>query len=363
MGGQPIPALTGLRFFAALAVVVFHFHAGIASLFPPFDALGPITRYGELGVDLFFVLSGFILTYNYVGAFRPEGRLGYVRFLALRLARIYPVHLFTLLVLAVGLALISARGVPVNHPENFAASDFALNALLLHVVANGYRLTWNGPSWSLSAEWIAYLAFPFVTAGLARVGGTFRLLGLAGAALVLQSLVLALIADASPLPRVAGEFLAGCALGHLHLRRPGGDLRWRSVPALVVVGLVLALVVVQPPRVLAMAMAAPAFAVLVYALARQAPFALRLPGGALLVFLGEASYALYMTHGLVALVGDRVLPMAAYAEAAPGVRVLVLLAYGVMLGVAAVGTYQLVERPARTGLRHLLVPATHGLPR
>jgi peptidoglycan/LPS O-acetylase OafA/YrhL len=96
-----IRALTGLRWFAALWVVLFHFGPTFQSVLPVWHVIAPISNYGLFGVDTFFILSGFIITYNYLEKFPRFDLSQYRHFLALRLARIYPVYLFTLLVVAV----------------------------------------------------------------------------------------------------------------------------------------------------------------------------------------------------------------------------------------------------------------------
>jgi peptidoglycan/LPS O-acetylase OafA/YrhL len=82
-----IPALTGLRGVAAAWVALFHLTVGV-----------PILRHGDLGVDVFFILSGYVLTYVYAG--KLANSAAYFGFIRARLARIYPLHLVTLCVLA-----------------------------------------------------------------------------------------------------------------------------------------------------------------------------------------------------------------------------------------------------------------------
>ncbi|MGH6989525.1 MAG: acyltransferase family protein [Stellaceae bacterium] len=123
--------LTPLRGIAALAVLLVH--AGV-----PF--------HGYLGVDLFFILSGFVLMHAY-GEIEP--RRGYWSFLKARLARIYPVHLVVLALL-----------LPA-----FGRSGFGLHGLLASLFlmqSPWYHRCWNFVSWSISAEWHAYLVFPFI---------------------------------------------------------------------------------------------------------------------------------------------------------------------------------------------------------
>src|SRR5689334_9500963 len=93
-----IKALTGLRMIAAVWVVLFHFRPMVADASPGFrDALAPVLNCGAQGVDLFFILSGFVLTWNYmVRMGRSFSIRATLRFLWLRLARVWPVYLVTL---------------------------------------------------------------------------------------------------------------------------------------------------------------------------------------------------------------------------------------------------------------------------
>lgn len=145
--------LTGVRFFLALGVVLFHFQLYWTL---PAESAGLLNR-ARLGVDVFFILSGFILTHVYLQGDRAPN---YGRFLAARLARIYPAHLFILLAM-LGLVLIApVFGVGLE-PGRFNPVDFAGTLLLVQAwFPRESMALWNGPAWSLSAEWFAYLAFP-----------------------------------------------------------------------------------------------------------------------------------------------------------------------------------------------------------
>ena len=100
-----IRPLTSLRFLAALWVVVYLMWPNLAV-----GGMPALAAKGYLGVELFFVLSGFILSHVYLQAF-GEKRFGYKGFLWARIARVYPLHLFTLFgVMALGLAATAASG-------------------------------------------------------------------------------------------------------------------------------------------------------------------------------------------------------------------------------------------------------------
>src|SRR6059058_3042740 len=98
MRNAELSGLTGIRFYAALGVFLYHVPSFIPGM-KAFGGSGVLFNLGDLGVSFFFVLSGFILTYNYANVFR-EGvpSAGYKRFLWDRLTKIYPVHFLTLLI-------------------------------------------------------------------------------------------------------------------------------------------------------------------------------------------------------------------------------------------------------------------------
>lgn len=157
MPQDQIKPLTSLRFFAALWVVLYtyiHELQGAVAV--------PLLDKGYLGVDLFFILSGFILSYVYLEAF-GEKRFDYARFVVHRLARVYPLHIATL---GFTLLLVTAAAVKGITLDGNAANWAALPAHLTLTQAWGLAPTasFNHPSWSISAEWFAYLCFPAVAA-------------------------------------------------------------------------------------------------------------------------------------------------------------------------------------------------------
>jgi len=144
--------LTALRIFAALWVVLFDYWPNLGLPTPM------IVAKGYLGVELFFTLSGFILCHVYLRQVE-EGRFQYGSFLWTRLARIYPLHLAAI----AGIALMGAAAMALGHPVDAnAVSLRALPANLLLINAWGFAPVsgWNHASWSISAEWLAYLLFP-----------------------------------------------------------------------------------------------------------------------------------------------------------------------------------------------------------
>lgn len=187
-----IRALTGARIVAAVWVVLFHIRGNIASEFPALNrVVGPAIAHGELGVDLFFALSGFVLTLNYGEVMgRTLSRAATVRFYWARLARVWPVFFVTLLVAGLWHGVLLATGVGDPVPvRDFSVTSFLRQSTLVVLWTEpGFdRLTWDGPAWSVSAEALAYLAFPVVVLLMYRVARAF-----AGRAALLMGLVAAL---------------------------------------------------------------------------------------------------------------------------------------------------------------------------
>lgn len=162
-----IGALAGARAFPPLMVVMFHFSEGHHySGFRPLDLLA--TR-GYLWVEFFFVLSGFILTYAYWPRLKDLFTAkGYLAFLRARLIRLYPLHLFMLLlilVIVVGLRALAAHGgyqsiFDLKYHQDVSMKGFWLSVFLVHAWNSMGSLTWNGVSWFVSVEFALCLLFP-----------------------------------------------------------------------------------------------------------------------------------------------------------------------------------------------------------
>ena len=164
--------LTPLRGIAALWVVVFHFSETVAKFVPLNRSL--LLAKGYLMVDLFFILSGFIIYHVYQENFQADFQASNFRkFIVARFARVYPLHFFTLLILVL-LVASSGHWNPVQ-----SKPAIVTNLLLIHSFGIHNIFTWNVPSWSISAEWWAYMVFPFLALFIYRKKGlALGLLGL-----------------------------------------------------------------------------------------------------------------------------------------------------------------------------------------
>ncbi|WP_392535583.1 acyltransferase family protein [Nostoc sp. C117] len=146
---NPIHSLTSLRFFSAIAIVFFH----IKSTMPIFFS-GSYLENLKVGVEFFFVLSGFILGYNY----NQSAKLSLKEFYIKRFARIYPLHLLTFIIWC--FLFFSSWG---NETQEKLVSGFA-NITLTQAFFPGllFSLGYNAVSWSLSNEVFFYTLFPLI---------------------------------------------------------------------------------------------------------------------------------------------------------------------------------------------------------
>ena len=337
--------LTALRFMAALWVVFYTFWPNLNVGFLP-----NLAAKGYLGVELFFVLSGFILSHVYLHAF-AEKRFSYRGFLWARIARVYPLHVFTLLgVMALGLAAVSV-GMSI---DDSVLSWKTLPAHLLMVHAWGFagEAGWNHPSWSISAEWFAYLAFPlFALAAwplrrrpwVAAAGAAVFLMGLYAAFERFAGFPLTEATFRWGALRIVPCFAYGCALYLVYRRAP--------LPRAGLLALLAALVMVASASVMAWdAITVLAAGLLILALASIPAGKAGWLGSKPAVYLGEISYSVYMVCAPWQILAVN---LAARATGAEDKRLHVLVWMGIILGLiaAAATTYHLVERPARKALR------------
>ncbi|OPY94032.1 acetyltransferase [Bradyrhizobium sacchari] len=362
--------LDSIRGIAALSVVIHHL-----VLMPTFLAAfpqrpwidWPFFRNAWLFVDLFFVLSGIVMTLSYA---QPQsGDFSLREFLQRRFARLYPLHVVMLFVMLLfrflRLGLVGA-GLVVAVPAAFEVNNaysFVLNLFMLHSLGFIDYLSWNGPSWSISVEFYTYIAFGLVMLLSVRVGATW-VLGSAAAALVLAALMLLIIVlgkrslelqwDFGLIRCVVGFFL-GVLTAQLCLRIHRSDRRG-LYGMLQILACVASVVLVSSvgawPQ---LSFAAPfVFALLLGSLLAY-PGAGPLPqllGWSPLVWLGRRSYSVYMVHAFVILlaeyfvraVGPR--PIAALDAVCNGLAASLMLAIDVLaVLILSHLTYTFVELP------------------
>jgi peptidoglycan/LPS O-acetylase OafA/YrhL len=337
----PIPALTGLRFAAALSVVLSHAIPKIAPFPHPPILVVLVSSLSAVGMTLFFVLSGFVIYYNYCDSVaRPAGLYS---FMVARLARLYP--LYAVCVSYDLLMRFSYSQLPAAKLAALPYYATLTQSWVYHPAADQALIYQFGlvssVSWSISTEWFFYLIFPLACLVIARLTtARQRIWAAAALAIVASWIMVTLILNAAPLTNfgvatfgpIAAipqdsfyrwliyfspytrlfEFLLGCLCAAIYLKLPASPSRaearlgWRLTT-----GALLAIAVLQclmfgstsnslwigVTRGLHMnfGFAVPA-AVLIFCCARYRNAITRMMGAPLVVLCGEASYSLYLLH-------------------------------------------------------------------
>ncbi len=348
-----IRALTGIRGLAAWWVVLLHLEDQLVACMPAWKAFAPWYHAGHLGVDVFFVLSGFILMHVHGSDFGSGTSWG--RFVWLRFARIYPAHLASTLVLVAMAVAAGLRGIRMEGDYRWSSLPWILGLLEVWpgVAAWIGDATWNYPSWSVSAEWFAYLlVFPAGIAWMRAVrlpwwADASVALGLIG--LLHAGYVTKVLPWPSALVMVACEFLAGMHLCRAAAGRPRLAVHCGHA-TLPLIALLAAGFWVDRTGVVRL-LTACAIPILLVGLTHIGSPLARLCGSGFLRWLGLVSYSTYLMHAVVQKPVKLALAALDLSAQPWGVRLGAFVAvFAAVLG-AAVGLYYLVELPARAWLR------------
>jgi peptidoglycan/LPS O-acetylase OafA/YrhL len=302
-------ALDGLRGAAALLVVFYHinlFNTG----WPNHLTNNNFTTHGYLAVDLFFILSGLVISSNYL--LRINSLLEARDFLILRFFRIYPLH-FVILGVFVLFELIKMLAQDFfltgpSHQSPFTGDrsigGLAANLLLINGLHVSDVASWNGPSWSISCEFAAYLVFAFLVLTRATRNRLFFIAG----TLVAVSLYLALALTRQTLDVTADWGIVRCLAGFyfgmliFELRQTGHlSLPQRLAGPCEIVGAAGLILTMSFARGAFVAAVIPCCVVLIALLqSDRGPLAhlLKLRPAQ---FLGRISYSIYLAHGPIVL--------------------------------------------------------------
>ncbi len=349
-----IRALTGIRGIAALMVVLYHFHDTFVALVPAWRVFAPTAKVGLLGVDLFFVLSGLILCHVYEADVRPVTWRSHAHFLGMRLARVQPNVVATVIAMIGVLALAQVMGTPLG--GLYPVEQLPLHLAMTHAWFRSPGQEWNYPSWSVSTEWFAYLFLFPLGAWLLRRRLPV-LLHLAGALALTQTWLY--IANGTwpralfPILRIVCGFMAGVSLYAVWRGAPWILAQCRRWATLLLVGFLVAVMVLPAFLARAPDLMMIVMPLLLLGLTADGSWAARVLGGGPLLHLGRLSYALYMSHAVTERLLEMFLPVARFAHADLPLRLGVLLLYGVALYAGAHLLYHGVEEPGRAWLRSL----------
>lgn len=372
MRSGEIKALTGLRIVAAVWVVLFHFRPLLRDAAPEFlDALTPVLNCGAQGVDLFFILSGFVLTWNYLD------RMGWswstratLHFLWLRLARVWPVYLVTLHLAALWVIFTLHVGhVPSQEIYRFTAISYVRQVLLVQLWFQPFfdNSSWDGPAWSISAEWLAYILFGLLVLVIFRLARTTRarnLIWLAvGASLppVVSLLVTGeFYTPWSWLPRIVMQFTAGALVAAAVSRLQPSDRGRRAAGylSLLLIAAVVGLLYVFDAHPLhgvtdTSGLVDVLFVPLVLTLAIGTGSLPALLSTRPMVYGGQISFCLYMVHELAHTTWIWTAEQFQLTMFGTGGKLLLIGVLAITFA-GAILLYHVVEEPARRWMRTMI---------
>jgi peptidoglycan/LPS O-acetylase OafA/YrhL len=369
---------------------------------PPNGAVLWLMQASGFGMTLFFVLSGFVIHYNYARLV-TDGRLrGIAAFFWARFARLYPLFLLMMLVYV----LVSQRHVAywTGRPEEINAIFQALPYFLLSIQSWIYKLIDGGalidairggspPTWSISTEWFFYLAYPLIAWLILRARAPAIILLVVGLWCVLWTSFSTGLYDhspqidawavghfgpiagmqnhedsfvrwllyVSPYLRI-GEFVLGAMTAQLYIvlqRRDvtrgenmlGGAMFWAAVLSVLLVTYLeyspdVPMTIFR--KMNANFALAPSVALLVFCAARYRGAASRLLTSRPAIALGEASYSIYLVHSIVLISAVKLTGSAVHGTAYNVLKLIVLMATVVAISLLLYAYY---EAPARRWLR------------
>jgi peptidoglycan/LPS O-acetylase OafA/YrhL len=358
----PLPALTGIRTLLAFNIVLFHFT-------PPYlGPLRPFVEHGFVFVNVFFLISGFVLSYNYF----DRGRNLVKRdFWMARFSRLYPVYL---LVLLISLPMLQLEWHSRSPTEFW--QGLILTPLLLQGWSPSLATFWNTVAWTLSCEMAFYLLFPWLIllpwprkpSRLMLTILVFWVIDLIPAVLYLvlnpdhlsgpvdryTSTTFIRFFKYTPLP-YAPTFLSGIALSRLQLTTVLSERRRMLIAAVALSGLGLFFFLTServPYLILHGGLLLPLFAAMVFGLSGRHVISRIFSWGPLLL-VGESSYCLYLLHfNVYLLIHNHHLPERLHVAAFdPWITYAALIAISVVI-------YKFFENPVRRAILDRFPPSS-----
>jgi peptidoglycan/LPS O-acetylase OafA/YrhL len=360
-----IDSLTGIRGVAAVWVFLTHYQAVMAAyLHSPAIGDNSFLYNGFRGVDLFFVLSGFILMHVHGEDFRAFREDALWKFYVLRFFRVYPLNTVVLLALLPIYFFMPDlvswfrmdHGVPIPyHSHDFSEAGFVQSLFLAQTWTFIKPGEWNGPAWSLSAEVAGYALFPILAYFLMRRRSPWACVFYALVSLAILMLLLVLFRHTQDSPtgtfglvRMLFGFVAGMAMSRCFQLRP--DATWLGAPlALGSLAFIVVALSVRSANMLVVF----GFCGLIFSLAFQQGVINAALSGRVSMFLGRISFSLYMVH-YVPLKMSLWLSQTMFAESGLAVRIVCLISVaGICLALAMI-TYRFVELPLQRYARAFL---------
>ncbi len=359
-----IHSLTPLRGIAALWVVLFHidvslFYRDLGALLPRTST--GIFSQGYLWVDFFFLLSGFIIAHVYGARLQAAHKPAAIKeYLWARFARIYPLHLFTLLLLILSTPFIAyffPQVVDGSWETYFAASAIPSQLLFVNAMNQHVYLSWNMVSWSIGAEWWTYVAALVLVIGLWKKP-VWLIFSVVALALIGLCLLVYLLPGRNlditfnyGFLRCLFEFIIGLGVYQFYINSWGKAwLKWDSVFVL----LMLAIALMFHFQVVDLFIV-PVFVLLLLAASYNHSRIYTLLNKPVFQYIGTISYSIYLIHGLWFFVFWFTFPLIKTdfaLEQLPALfKLIYVVVFLVLTLISAHFSYRYVEVPGRRWFR------------
>jgi peptidoglycan/LPS O-acetylase OafA/YrhL len=300
-------SLEAFRGMAAIMVVLYH------SRFYAENEYVAFVRHSDIFVDLFFVLSGFVMAYSYMD--KIGEKISFRKFIILRFGRLYPLHLFTLFLwlpyIAVKL-LMFERGIGDTDPsESNNLLTFISNVFLLHAIDGYQPLSWNFPSWTISAEFFTYIFFFLFILFASRILSSQRKIAVSILSVAIGAYVLAWLLDGGYglelfILECTGGFFIGIFLFLVYKKIPFPVIGVMAATALEIMAVAFLIFSVSNIQAqgfrdnLFFYISILSFAALIYLfVAQEAGHISRFLKAPVFQFIGKLSYSIYMVHAIV----------------------------------------------------------------
>ncbi len=338
-----------------MIVVLFHIEVNGNVYAGHLHGVGLIDN-GFLFVDFFFVLSGFVISYSYFGRLRTA--TDFVGFMIRRLGRVYPMHALVLaafIVLELGKAYSWSRGFAMLNPpfeKYFSIKAILTNLLLIQALDIHEYSTWNGPSWSISVEFITYIVFAALTIftcgrrWLVSIVCIYLIVATAVVILIYSPLYIDTVFDYAIFRCIYGfcfgvlaQFVHRAVVAKVTIGAVGSaiGIAGSTLLEFAVVGGVVVFVAMTGavPRSL---LGPPLFFLAVLIFSFEGGLVSRLLRRAPFQFLGRLSYTIYITHALVILFFARVLKMLQGSNLVPTLSMVRASDQGVQMTLTVIGS-------------------------
>lgn len=345
--------LTSLKGIAAWWIVLFHIREHLLIYLP--EIILKLINKGYIMVDLFFVISGFLISYNYLSILSNLNLHEIKNFYIKRIVRIYPLHFLILIayiIIPVAYTICEKSYLGVK----FKISYFISNLFLIHNWGVCNHLSWNVPSWAVSVEIAAYLLFPLIAFLIIKLKGQFTLSLLLSQCLIIY-LIFSLLHKKSigeaitKLGLIRGilEFIIGICICILFKKYKTSDKIKLLSFLLLIIGLsgIIGIIYFNLSDIIFTPIS---IATLLFSMLIHSKRMSILIGNKLFVLIGKMSYSTYIIHYFLR---DLFKLLFLKSENTP---VLWIISYCSFLMIASYIVFQFIETPIAIYARNKFIP-------